>query len=330
MKTYKAVFKTGGPITRIPDAQMIFGAVCQSILLQYGESELESYLHSFDETPWFVHSTMLPDGLFPAPKKSLMDISEVQKTARSEKKGSQRIQLLSEMKKYKKIAYVTEDVYQNYIATDRFSALLARLAINGGNADIRPLKDGARVLSFSDKETADSFKMKGQLQIRSGSLKNQVEKDLFYQKQLFLSESSQLVVYIKSNISEEKLASILSLFSVTGIGPSHTVGLNLFHLEGLQEYKPVKAKRKGTVISLLSDCIPGQDEFNYAKSSYGIVSTLNRGSYSYVKDAYVGRFNALEVGSLLEAKEMKDYYGRNVCFSVNGKAICHYGIGFVL
>ena len=47
MKEYKLVFKPLSTITNIPNAQTIFGAICNIIVNTQGEEALNNYISSF-------------------------------------------------------------------------------------------------------------------------------------------------------------------------------------------------------------------------------------------------------------------------------------------
>lgn len=53
MKEYKLVFKPLSTITNIPNAQTIFGAICNIIVNTQGEEALNNYISSFNNQPLF-------------------------------------------------------------------------------------------------------------------------------------------------------------------------------------------------------------------------------------------------------------------------------------
>lgn len=328
MKTYKAIFSAAGPCTHIPDAQTLFGSFCQAILLLYGQEKLDEYLASFEAEPWFIHSSMFPDRFFPAPQKPLLTLETIQSRVNDQKTAAGKLAILSRLKPYKKIQYISQDVVKQFVLADNLQALPGFLKLNGGGLAVEN-EHGFSVLYDERKNQEVSFTVKTVLQTKSGTLQNKVEKDLFYQKQLFFSSSSRMAVYIKSSLPKESLETILKTIEITGCGPKISTGLNAFCLEELQDFE-LERKKKAASVFLLSPCIPKEGEFDLAASSYGIASSLYRASFSYVGDAFSGRFSALEEGSILKPVASAEYYGQLVYSQVKGKPIYHYGIGFVL
>lgn len=327
MITYQAIFKAEGICTKIPDAQTMFGAICQSILNLYGESGLDEYLNSFEDKPWFVHSTMMPKGFFPAFKQPLLTLSSIQEQV-DQKRNDQKLDLLSQLKKYKKFEYVSQKIFFDYVLSDQISEIKNHLMINGGS--IEPDSNCGISVLQDQKNPDQNFMMKQILQTRSGTLTNKLEKDLFYQRQLFFKENSRFMVYLHSNKSKEELKKILSLIEWTGTGPSSSSGFNQFHLESVEKVESPMVSAKTGRICLLSACLPDKDEFDLPRSDYGIESALYRTSYGYIKDSFSGRFNLLSAGSMMKPLENKEFYGQLKRSETKGKTVYHYGIGFVL
>ena len=109
MKLYKITFKNISSITKIPDAQTIFGAVCNIIKQTKGEDDLNKYFNSFDSEPIFVHSSMFLDGTMPMVKVGLIPIEEKSRRV-LELEPKEQLKYLSQLKKLKKIYVITDKI----------------------------------------------------------------------------------------------------------------------------------------------------------------------------------------------------------------------------
>ena len=317
---YCLTFSACGQLTRIPDAQTIFGALCTAIRMKDGQQKLEDYLASFEEKPWFIHSSMFPKGLFPAAASPLISLKELHDSVLSQLTQN-RLSILESIKSTKKYSYMSAPVFQDYYLNGRTDRLLRDLQ----NSKIRIIdKDGLGILCKSAETNPDPFLIRRVLQTRSGTLSNKVEKDLFYQEQIFPSRETRFCIYVKSDWPAEKLRPYFALLEYVGIGPHRSVGLNLFRLESIEK-SSLSCKAQNEY--LLSGCIPHLDEFDFEKSEYKIDSALYRGSYSVVRDALTGSFSRLKEGSLMVPVKKKEWYGRLIRTEVGGQTLYHYGLG---
>ena len=81
---------------------------------------------------------------------------------------------------------------------------------------------------------------------------------------------------------------------------------------------------------VLSRYIPNDEEVDYGNSFYKLTSNVYRTSKNYAGGYVSGRFMHLMEGSFMRFLENKEYYGKVLETSVNGKTVYHYAIGFVL
>ncbi len=320
MKLYRLTFSACGQITKIPDAQTIFGAMCAAIQMKEGIQKMEDYIHSFESEPWFVHTSMFSKGLIPACAKPLFSLSELSQTI-GLLQNQDKLAMLAESKKFKKFQYVSETIFEDYILKDNFEDLKRELL---NSTTIKLQQIGSLSVLQTAKEKLKPFLAKTVQQTRSGTLEIKKDKDLFYQKQMYLSESSELSVFVKSDWTAEQLYPYFSMLEFTGIGPYRSSGLNLFQLKTIEE---CCFDAKGDYAYLLSGCIPADDEFEFEKSFYKIESSSYRGSYSLVGNAFMGTFSKLKEGSLMKPVRKKEWYGRLIRVETNGKMLYHYGLG---
>lgn len=99
MKEYKLVFKPLSTITNIPNAQTIFGAICNIIVNTQGEEALNNYISSFNNQPLFIHSSMFPLNMLPMVHYNIFDIDYINHNILKEKSIDQ----LSYLQTFKKL-----------------------------------------------------------------------------------------------------------------------------------------------------------------------------------------------------------------------------------
>ena len=325
MKLYRLTFCADGQITRIPDAQTIFGALCAAIQMKDGQQKMEEYIHSLKTHPWFVHTSMFPKGLIPASAKPLLSLSELSSVVGSLSNGT-KLSVLSDFKRLKKFQYMTESVFEHYILQGDFAGLKQKLL----NSDqIRIQQSGSLSILQESKDNPSPFLARTIQQTRSGAIDIQKDKDLFYQKQMYLSESSELCVFVKSDLDPEQFCPYFKMLEYTGIGPYRSSGLNLFRLKKVEEYH-FNLPQQEPYAFLLSGCIPEQGEFNFDQSFYKIETSSFRGSFSIVGNAFTGTFSKLKEGSLMNTSQKKDWYGQLIQVEFKGKKLYHYGLGVTI
>lgn len=311
MKLYKLTFKCISSMTKIPDAQTIFGAVCSIIKYTQGEDNLQRYFESFQEEPLFIHSSMFLDGLMPMVKVGLISIDEKNKQV-NDLPANERLTYLSRLKKLKKVSYVSLDIYNKYIVCDDFSGLKTAILNNEISIENGVLSN--KVSCFDKVE---------ELIVHNNHEDQSDERRLYFDDNIYYSEDCRFCIYVKTN-NIEYVKEVFKYSPYFGFGSRVSVGKNCFQLEEIHEVNDIIQCSNKKV--LLSKCI--SNEFDLKESSYIIDSTVYSGSKSYSSNV-IGRFNRFVEGSYMKVKENKDYYGKLIKCN-NGKTIYHYGIGFTL
>ncbi|EOS61177.1 CRISPR type III-a/mtube-associated ramp protein csm4 [Firmicutes bacterium M10-2] len=323
MQTYRLIFSSVSVLNQIPDAQTIFGALCGIIKKKDGEKVLNAYLDSLrTNEPWFVHSSMFPLDLFPFPSENLFSLEFIEKFIDSQKDGESKLFLFSEFKKYKKLKYVSVGILTEYILSGRLDQLRKDLLTKQEKFSIIEDQEILRL-----REETITFQSVNVLSIRNSIRKDSLDKDLFYESQLFVPKDQQFQVLVKTDQDIGRIRLYFSLLEYTGIGSNRSVGMNSFHLENIEEFHFENQNERAY---LLSKCIPEKEEFDFEQSSYRVDSKLFRGSNTYVYGDYVGRFTRLLEGSLCKPAKKKEYYGQLISIFMDGKIIDHYGIGMVV
>lgn len=311
MDLYKLTFKSISSVTKIPDAQTIFGAICTIIKATQGDDALNNYFDSFKSEPLFVHSSMFVDGVLPMAKVGLLSISEKNKTIYS-LKPEEQLNYLTQMKKLKKISFVTLEVYKKYLAKGLFEKLKQDIL------DSRLITDNGII-----SENKIYFNTAKELITHNNSETLIDEKRLYFENNIYLDPNIRFCIYVKtSNIKEvEKIFKYSPYF---GFGKRISTGKNCFKCIKIKKLDNYEYENRYRI--LLSKCI--STEFDLTESSYVIESNEYHGS-NYYSSNKIGRFNCFVEGSYMKVNEEKDYYGQLVKCN-NNKTIYHYGIGFVL
>lgn len=325
MKTYKAIFKTSSVCTAIPEAQTVFGAFCQALLMSEGEEQLQEYLSSFEKEPWFVHTSMFPEGCFPAAKAPIWSLQDTQQFVNASMQ-KERLSVLNQLKQLKKVPWFSQGVFERYV----LNGSLQQLRKDIGARDLVRISmdpNGVNRLQLSDENSKSPFQMAQRLRIQNAVKGLREEKSLFYQPEIFFSRESRFAMFVKSNAEPSAVERWLKKLEITAIGPGGSSGLNHFEFECLQE---IDLKSSAQLKCLLSPCIPKDDEFDFGQSFYELDSHIFRGSNSYVQDAFTGRYSCLKPGSLMKPAVDTEYYGAVYPMNVQGRTVYHYGIGVCL
>ena len=309
MKLYKLSFECISSMTKMPDDQTIFGAICNIIKYTEGENVLEQYFRSFVSKPLFVHSSMFLDGFMPMVKVGLISIDEKNKQVNNLPVNKQ-LAYLSQLKKFKKISFVSLDIYNKYIVNDDFKGLKQAIL----NNEVNIIDD---VLSSQTNE----YSKVESLVVHNNHQDKNNERKLYFDNTIFYPKNSHFCIYVKTD-NIEFVKSIFKYAPYFGFGNRVSVGKNSFKLVKTTEITNIKTNCNKKI--LLSKCI--SNEFNLQESSYVIDSTVYSGSKAYCSNV-IGRFNRFVEGSYMKVFEDKEYYGKLIKCN-NGKPIYHYGIGF--
>lgn len=313
MKLYKLTFRPISSLTRIPDAQTIFGSVCSILVHTQGEQKLQEYFNSLlSNQPIFVHSSMFVDNVLPMPKIGLISIHDKNQRV-TNLSPKEQLKYITSLKELKTIEYISIDVYKKYILTNQFENL---------KNDILNHKLYVQDGIVSNENTF--YPMKKQLFVHTNRATDLDDKKLFYDENLFMSNNAKLCMYVKTD-DKDYVDNIFKYIPYFGIGNRITIGKNGFKFLKMEEIHAPNYQNEYRV--LLSKCLDASD-FDLDESSYMIESTLYSGA-KYYSSNKIGRFNPFIEGSFMKVRQSRQYYGK-ILKTNNGKDIYHYGIGFVL
>lgn len=318
MQTYRVVFSSQSVLNDIPNSQTLFGALCTIILQTQGQSAFKEYIDSLiNKEAKFVHSSMFLNGALPMVKQSIFSLDSVNELVKNSS-NQDKLNVLENTKKYKKINSMSYGIYEKYIVTEQMNQLKQDLQ---SNEDLFSVENG--FLRFSNE---DSLNENASLVLtRNGFPEKGTDKTLFYAKAHYYLLGTEFCVYVKTNESKEYLENIFKYLEYFGVGNRRTVGNNCFKLKRIESVDFSDSKVHKLI---LSRYIPNKDEVNFEESFYQLTTNVYHTSKEYGKGLINGKFIHILEGSWMKMNDNKDYYGRIIETSVNGKIIYHYGIGF--
>lgn len=213
MKEYKLVFKPLSTITNIPNAQTIFGAICNIIVNTQGEEALNNYISSFNNQPLFIHSSMFPLNMLPMVHYNIFDIDYINHNILKEKSIDQ-LSYLQTLKNYKKINYTTESIFNDYIIKSDFNKMrddLLNKKINIKNYCLQ--KASENILFEQTKQLNTHVRKKDYYNTSIGDDNALYYDDTIYTNGLFY-------ILVKTNENIKKIKDIFSYSHFFGFGSS--------------------------------------------------------------------------------------------------------------
>jgi len=328
MKTYRVTLKPKSQITSFPSSDTLFGAVCWGIRILYGEEKLEEILGKFSSgEPPFILSSSFPMSaseimFFPKPKLKRIEPEKVRALAKERCKDNQKKRALFDvMREYKKFAKTS------YIPESLFKALL-----HGTETEESLFKSYIEQKDFGEEKfSSTEIRVRTKIDRVSGSTAG--EGEMFHSETKVLSSGFSLFFLLKTDNIDflHPLIGKDKFLSDHGIGRDRTVGLNHFDLS----YKEhdMKLGGVGKRFVTLSKYIPRLEEINKnGEMAYDVIPWVSRvdNSYDFGGDRFIkDRVFYMKEGSIFEANEKKEFYGRlvDVC-QIEGKAIYQSGLSF--
>ncbi len=314
MKQYCLLFKPLSSLSHIPDAQTIFGAICNIIKQTQGDEIFFRYIHSFKDEPILIHSSMFPEHLLPMIHKSLFSIDYINHHLLKEE-AEEQLSYLQKMKQYKKLVYMSQNVYTNYIQNNHIQQLQTDIINNNIVA-----KDNC--LQMKNEYISNYMQWQLNTHVQKNEYYMTDKNELYYDSQLYCD--TNFYIYVKTTLSKTQLEDIFQYLKYFGLGPRHSVGKNSFELLDVIEKKMPSSQMK----LLLSKSFVDPD-FDLSQSYYNINSRIHRTSKYYIENQITGRYNLLSEGSYVKTHSQKEWYGQLFHHTINNHDIYYYGIGFV-
>lgn len=319
MEQYCLTFKPIGVLTHIPDAQTIFGAVCNILIQAQGQEMFEKYIRSFEENPLFIHSSMFPKDYFPMIHQSLFSIDYINYQLLAQESQNQLV-YLRRMKQLKKIKYVHKNIFDKYILKNQWESLKEDL-LN----EILVVDNGC----LKNKEEKSTFQiqqyMNTHVQKNLYYFDKDMDNQLYYGVDIYCDKDTYFQIYIKTSLPKSEVWNIFQYAQYFGFGPKHSSGKNSFQLIDIEQINYSFTNQKVLLSKSLLD-----NAFDLEKSHYQITAKLHQTSQYYLNNTRTGRFHLFNEGSLMKVNENKDYYGKIIKLKNQDQPIYYYAIGYVL
>ena len=232
-------------------------------------------------------------------------------------KAEDELAYLQKMKTYKKIRYIHEDIYQQFIVDRQFEELQANLLNNK-----LAIQDGC--LCKKDLQVDNQVRqLNTHVRRKDYYLEKGDNNALYYDESIYTD--SLFYILVKTNKSKVDIKNIFSYTEYFGFGARHSVGKNSFKLVGIEE---VGYKRNNEYKVLLSQSIL-DDTFVLDQSYYQIDSKKYHPSFTYINKT-THRMNLFNEGSYFKVKGSKEWVGKLLTFEINDKPLYYYAIGYII
>lgn len=318
MQTYKIIFSCQSVLNTVPDAQMMFGTICNIIKSSTGEDKLNAYFNSFkSDAPFLLHSSMFLNGYLPMLRKNIYSLRFINQLVELNE-NEEKISIFENVKKYKKIDWMSEDIYHEYGMEKTFNELSIDLIQKTDNFTV----ENGYLSKSNNNQEVEHVDI---LLTRNGfSEDGKKDKSLFYTKQMYYPIGTEFSMFVKTTLSIDQLTKIFRYVEYFGIGNRRSVGMNCFRLERIEK---TNLKSKQDYKFILSKYIP-TEEIEYNQSYYALSSQIYRASKDYANHVITGKYTHILEGSYMKMKENKEFYGDLIEMKANDKVIYHYAIGF--
>ncbi len=344
MGTYRVILKPKSAISGYPSSDTLFGAIMWAIREVSGEQRLKDYIQRFiTHNPPFIISSCFPvvdngvELLF-LPKPCLFPLrAEVIETIGKEKIGQWNKKYLigtfESYKRFRKAKYVSTALAKKLLSglgeSELFKGYLTKNLILSLIGEEESADYGDEIILFAgllllkDEFTAISKRMPKGLFAREIIIRNTIDRlsastagegQLFYTEETFVARSlfSLYFLICMPKAEQETLISAFKYLEDTGIGRDRTIGRNQFEIS---EAVPVNIdfNTDSNRFICLSRYIPKGGEIIFPlKTPYELISIHSKVESRREfkgEDIWKRHFFYFSEGSVLEAKERRDFYG---------------------
>lgn len=314
MKEYRLVFKALSTFSSLPNSQTIFGAICNILLNTQGEEAFNNYIHSLDDKPLFIHSSMYPLHLLPMINYSIFDINYINRNILHEDYANQ-LNYLQKMKSYKKISYIQEEVVQDYFLNNKLNKLRDDL-LN------KQLLVNNNCLLYKNNQIDLQMNTQLNTHVHKLDLYN-IDNELYYDTTTYSNNLFYILIKTDKDIKEiEKIFSYSHLF---GFGSRHSVGKNSF--EFMYSEEVIRDSNSKYKILLSQSCF--DEAIDLDNSNYQIISKQHHASKHYL-NRLTHKVNLFKEGSYLKLNHDCQYTGKLLSLNIDNKPLYYYAIGYII
>ena len=340
MKLFRILLKPKGIIKDIPSSDTIFGAICWGIYIIYGEKKLTEILNNFDGSD----KKFIPSSAFPLlksenrfihclPKPIIPDlkIEEMEEIAKKLKstiiqKAEVKIEeenslqyskryVISQYKSFNKVKYFSESLFTRLIKGEKLNQFYQEY-----------LEEKSKIIQNDILLTSEEFNQiprKKILELRI-SVRNKIDRlsfatvpggEVYYEREIYFDCE---IFYLYFFLLTEDINFFIPIFrwlSDTGIGGDRTVGRGHYDIleKEIKEFSLPNVNNSNIFISL-SKYLPADNEIDWQseKNYYQLIPCQPRLDTMFFKggEFIKKRITYLKEGSILQATQKKEYYGR--------------------
>jgi CRISPR-associated protein Csm4 len=299
-KLYSVLYKPKSVFKEVPNSWTIFGSICWYYRIFYSKEELESLLENFENNPKFLVSspTFIKNDIefF---KKPNLGGSVVFKDDNEYRK----------YKKFKKIQFIDRQTLIEVLEGE----------IKDNNDLFEKTKD--KIVDEIISNTVFPHVSINRITFTTDESKFFIEK--CYSINSFLKF---YILFFDENLIE-KLKPVLKILYFSGKGISRGIVEFIEFKEEIELSKYIK--EKSNKIYLLSPSFY-DEKFDLENSYYDIITTLGivDNYFDFKKLIIKGKFIYLSNGSIIQLKNISDYYGSSSFIKYNLNKIYQYGYSF--
>ncbi len=299
-KLYSVLYKPRSAFKEIPSSWTIFGAICWYYRIFYSKEELERLLENFESNPKFLVSS-------PTFVKG-----DVEFFKKPNLEGSITFNNADEYRKYKKFKRIQFIDKQTLIE-------ILQGKIKDNNDLFQKTKD--KIVDEIITNVVFPHVSINRITFTTDESKFFIEKS--YSINSFLKF---YILFLDENLIE-KLEPVLKILYFSGKGISRGIVEFIEFKEEIELSKYIK--NKSNKIYLLSPSFY-DEKFDLENSYYDIISTLGivDNYFDFKKLVIKGRFLYISDGSIIQLKNISDYYGSSSSIQYNSNKIYQYGYSF--
>lgn len=341
MKTYQIKLAPLSSFQDIPKSDTLFGAICWGIKRIYNESKLIDILGDFQENPSFILSSAFPyieyggeSNVSFYPKLVTIGLTNSDINELAETK-LEKVEVITQYKKFKKAEYVSLSIFEKMLNGISEKDIFQEYNRKGIKLEWK--------LLMTEKEHTDFFRTSTSTPTLKNELvqKNAIDRltmstgeegQTFYQEEYFSSDTFKLHFLLKTD-EIDFLKPVFRYLEDKGIGGNRSTGKGRFKIDIIGEMTLPDVDNSQTFVSL-SRFIPFGTEINLLSeiTCYEIFpyrSKVDSEAEFKGEDIWKTRVMYLKEGSLLEAIERKEFYGRvPVVKEIGDNKIYQNGLAF--
>lgn len=286
MKLYRAVISARSSALSPLQADTLFGAFCWNYRAVCGERPLLELLDRFREGgPPLIFSNAFPHGALPLPFGARDTGAGIESAPEKE-----RLAAYKRAKRLKNARFISLRAFNRILLGD--CAGLAAEAADGGETTVQNLKNSV------NRET--------------GTVGSEEGSGLYAKEETFYAPGMPLDVYVKTDLNEAEMNSVLRVMFALGVGADKSTGKGAFDVLDFAEFDGFAKPPDANGFIALSNFIPkAQDPTRGRYRVFTKTGKLDR-EYANAPTPFKKPLLFIRCGSAFYDDVPKEWYGRGV------------------